>query len=146
MIGPAAGTVRRTRLDDLRAELPRVDDRTIGTVHRHIAVAADSGRVDGLLPGEYDALCWYDTRAADVRGSTWNAGDLCVGEPVFTPVPGSLDGDEGYWLTYATDRGDGTSLLLVLPAADPAQGPVAQVRIPVRVPLGLHGSRLPTEE
>ncbi|MGW4346683.1 carotenoid oxygenase family protein [Streptomyces sp. NPDC004690] len=41
---------------------------------------------------------------------------------------------------------DGTSWFLVLPADEPAQGPVARARIPVRVPLGLHGVWLPTEE
>ncbi|WP_435836004.1 carotenoid oxygenase family protein [Streptomyces bacillaris] len=62
------------------------------------------------------------------------------------PGSGSTDGTGGFWLTFATDRTDGTSWLLVLPAEDPAQGPVARVRIPVRVPLGLHGVWLPTEE
>ncbi|KOV67305.1 carotenoid oxygenase [Streptomyces sp. AS58] len=146
VIDPAAGSVRRTRLDDTRVELPRIDDRSIGSPHRHLAVAADSGRVDGLLPGEYDALRWYDTGSGSVTGRTWAAGDLSVGEPVFAPVPGTHDSARGHWLTFATDRTDGTSWLLVLPAADPAGGPVARVRIPVRVPLGLHGTWLPTEE
>ncbi|WP_229889209.1 carotenoid oxygenase family protein [Streptomyces mirabilis] len=44
------------------------------------------------------------------------------------------------------DRTDGTSQLLVFAAQEPEAGPVARVRIPVRVPLGLHGCRLPTEE
>lgn len=48
----------------------------------------------------------------------------------------------GWWLTFATHRATGESWLLVLPAA-PAAGPQARVRIPVRVPLGLHGNWLP---
>ncbi|MFJ8022408.1 hypothetical protein [Streptomyces sp. NPDC096311] len=46
-------------------------------------------------------------------------------------------------MTYATD---GTSLLLVFAVQEPEAGPVAPVRIPVHVPLGPHGCRLPTEE
>jgi carotenoid cleavage dioxygenase-like enzyme len=69
-------------------------------------------------------------------------GDLSVGEPVFAPTPGTRSSERGHWLTFATDRTDSTSRLLVLPADDPAQGPVARVRIP----LGLHGTWLPTEE
>ncbi|MFF9854254.1 carotenoid oxygenase family protein [Streptomyces litmocidini] len=142
----AAGTVQRTRLDDARVELPRIDDRALTTPHQRLAVAADSGRIDGLLPGEYDALRWYDVRANGSAARVWNAGDLSVGEPVFAPVPGTRGSERGYWLTFATDRTDNTSWLLLLPAEDPAQGPVARVRIPVRVPLGLHGTWLPTEE
>ena len=40
----------------------------------------------------------------------------------------------------------GESSLLVLPSADPASGPVATVAMPVRVPLGLHGNWMPTDE
>ncbi|MFJ1787035.1 carotenoid oxygenase family protein [Streptomyces anulatus] len=154
-IDPAAGTVRRLQLDDTRVELPRIDDRNLGRPHRSIAVAAGSGRTD-LLAGEYDALRWYDFGSSggpDVPTSqNWDAGDLSVGEPAFAPVPGpgSADGSgldaHGFWLTFATDRVDGTSWLLVTPSEDPAQGPVARIRIPVRVPLGLHGVWLPTEE
>ncbi|MFD7003501.1 carotenoid oxygenase family protein [Streptomyces mirabilis] len=39
-----------------------------------------------------------------------------------------------------------TSQLLVFAAQETEAGPVARVRILVRVPLGLHGCRLPTEE
>ncbi|MGW2839275.1 carotenoid oxygenase family protein [Streptomyces sp. NPDC001493] len=145
VIDPAAGTVRRTRLDDMRVELPRIDDRLVGSPHRRIAMAAGSGRNPDLLSGEYDALRWYDTGGGGPVTRLWDAGDLSVGEPAFAPSPGSADGG-GYWLTYATDRTDGSSWLLVLPDEDPAGGPVARVRIPVRVPLGLHGTWLPTEE
>lgn len=97
-------------------------------------------RVDDRLP---DGLRWYDVEGG--RSELWPTGDLSVGEPVFAPTPGGADG-EGHWLTFATDRTDGTSWFLVIPADAPASGPLARVRIPVRVPLGLHGTWLPTEE
>ncbi|MEU6632012.1 carotenoid oxygenase family protein [Streptomyces parvus] len=146
-IDPAAGTVRRVQLDDARVELPRIDDRRLGRPHRRIAVAAGSGRTD-LISGEYDALRWYDL-GEDTSATTfqsWNAGDLSVGEPTFAPTAGAAECRSGFWLTFATDRTDGTSWLLVVPSEDPALGPVARIRIPVRVPLGLHGVWLPSEE
>ncbi|MFD7477189.1 carotenoid oxygenase family protein [Streptomyces sp. NPDC059837] len=53
--------------------------------------------------------------------------------------------DPGTWLkgVRGTCR---TSRLLVFAAQEPEAGPVARVRIPVRVPLGPHGCRLPSEE
>ncbi|MFF7598491.1 carotenoid oxygenase family protein [Streptomyces mirabilis] len=91
----------------------------------------------------FDALRWYDTQGA---AGSWRAGNLSAGEPVFAPVPGDPSEDHGYWMTYATDRTDGMSQLLVFAAREPEAGPVARVRMPARVPLGLHGCWLPTEE
>ncbi|TXS48322.1 carotenoid oxygenase family protein [Streptomyces sp. OR43] len=145
VIDPVAGTMHRTVLDDARMELPRTDDRLIGRRHQQLAVASDSGNPD-LLPGEFDTLRWYDGRDASGTSTVWRAGNLSVGEPVFAPSPGTAPGEGGHWMTYATDRTDDTSWLLVIPAEDPASGPVARVRIPVRVPLGLHGNWLPTQE
>ncbi|APE19572.1 putative dioxygenase [Streptomyces venezuelae ATCC 10712] len=142
-IDPVAGSMTRTVLDDARVEFPRVDDRRIGRRHRHTALATGTGRSD-LLPGEYDAVRWYDTETGAT--TVWQAGNLSVGEPVFAPEPGSDAEERGYWLTFATDRTDGTSWFLVIPAEDPGAGPVARARIPVRVPLGLHGCWLPTGE
>ncbi|MEU7552798.1 hypothetical protein AB0B01_10610 [Streptomyces sp. NPDC044571] len=46
--------------DDARVEFPPVDDRLVSRRHRRLAVASETGGVE-LLPGEYDALRWYDT-------------------------------------------------------------------------------------
>ncbi|MFD9724973.1 carotenoid oxygenase family protein [Streptomyces sp. NPDC059072] len=140
-IDPVAGTMTRTPLDDARVEFPRIDDRRIGRRHRHTALATETGRSD-LLPGEYDAVRFHDTETG--ASLVWDAGDLSVGEPVFAPVPGKDSEEHGYWLTFATDRTDGSAWFLVVPAQDPASGPVARARVPVRVPLGLHGCWLPT--
>ncbi|GAA1561942.1 carotenoid oxygenase family protein [Streptomyces globosus] len=141
-IDPASGTLSRTLLDDCRVEFPRIDDRLLGRPHRRAAFATGTGRAD-LLPGEYDAVRWYDTATGASR--VWAAGDLAVGEPVFAPEPGSKSEERGYWLCFATDRTDGTSWFLVFAAEDPESGPVARARIPVRVPLGLHGCWLPSD-
>jgi carotenoid cleavage dioxygenase len=153
-IDPAAGTVRRIQLDDTRVELPRIDDRNLGLPHRHIAVAAGSGRTDPLS-GEYDALRLYDLGSAGQPART-HLAELERRGPVrrgahFRPrtrLSGRLGAvaASGFWLTFATDRVDSTSWLRVIPSEDPAQAPVARVRIPVRVPPGLHGVWLPTEE
>ncbi|WP_436841994.1 carotenoid oxygenase family protein [Streptomyces virginiae] len=85
----------------------------------------------------------YDTETGSSR--VREAGDLSVGEPVFAPEPGRDSEEHGHRLTFATDRTDGASWFLVIPAEDPAAGPVARARIPLRVPLGLHGCWLPAE-
>ena len=90
---------------------------------------------------------WHTVNAYD---SEPDGGDvvlgLSVGEPVFAPSPGTAPGEGGHWMTYATDRTENGSWLLVIPADDPGSGPVARVRIPVRNRLGLRGNWLPTRE
>ncbi|MFJ3978152.1 carotenoid oxygenase family protein [Streptomyces sp. NPDC090021] len=58
------------------------------------------------------------------------------------PDPGRDSDGHGHWLSFAAERTDGSSWFPVVPAEDPEAGPVARARIPVRVPLGLHGCRL----
>jgi carotenoid cleavage dioxygenase len=112
-------------------EFPRIDDRALTRRQPTIALTGDSGR-PRLHPEAADTLFWFDHRT----GSTtrWTSNDLAVGELAHAPHPDSADPGDGWWLTFATDRATGGSWLLVVPAA---------VRMPVRVPLGLHGTWLP---
>jgi carotenoid cleavage dioxygenase-like enzyme len=144
VMDPVRGTVaRRWLAEPGSVEFPRIDDRRIGQAHHTIAVGATSGR-HTLISGEHDAVLWLDATTGSTV--TWDAGGDTVGEPVFVPRPGDPADDHGWWVTYAIDRTDESSSLVVIPAGDPAAGPVARVRIPTRVPLGLHGAWLPTEE
>ena len=131
-LDPASGHVGHERLAEARVAFPRVDDRQLTRPHQVIAVT----RPDGC------SLAWFDTRTG--RLATWAAGPLIVGEQTFVPHPGDPDPARGWWLTFATDRTDLTSRLLVVPAGDPAGGPVAAVRLPQRVPPGQHGTWLPS--
>jgi len=51
----------------------------------------------------------------------------------------------GYVLTYLYDATKATTDLLILGVDDIASDPVAIMHLPVRVPVGLHGSWLPGE-
>jgi carotenoid cleavage dioxygenase len=135
-----AGRVAHQRLAEAQVDFPRIDDRSLTRPHRFIATTLASGRFP-LPAGDADTLAWFDTRTD--RLATWPAGTLAVGEQTFVPRPGDPDPARGWWLSFATDRTDLTSRLLVLPAGDPAAGPVAAVRLPQRVPLGQHGTWLP---
>jgi carotenoid cleavage dioxygenase-like enzyme len=143
MIDPRTGAVRQDVIDRGTLELPRIDDRAIGGHHQRIALAGVTGRRP-VVGGDHDALNFVDTRTGN--RVQWDAGDLAVSEPVFAPRPGTYDADDGWWVTFATNRANGDSWFLVLPADEPSNGPVARVRIPTRVPLGLHGSWLPTQQ
>lgn len=141
VLDPTAGTLRRTVLDDRRIEFPRIDDRRLTGRHGVIATVGMSGGPSDRGP---DTLCWFDPDAG--TSVTWRARDLAVGEPAFAPRPGGTGADDGWWITFAVEHATGESWLLVIPAADPAAGPQARIRMPVRVPLGLHGNWLPTQE
>ena len=51
--------------------------------------------------------------------------------------------EEGYYVTFRTDRETLRSDWVVLDASDIAAGPIARVELPFRVPAGLHGNWFP---
>ncbi|WP_411141735.1 carotenoid oxygenase family protein [Streptomyces sp. x-80] len=54
--------------------------------------------------------------------------------------------DDGYVMAYVFDPERGASDLVILAAQDFTGEPVARMHLPVRVPLGLHGSWVPGDE
>ncbi len=142
LIDPACGTVRRTSLTDDPVEFPRIDDRLVTRRYRFVAAAGSCDHGDS--PFAHNALRWFDLDAG--TSTVWCARNLVVGEPAYAPDPGNTAPDSGWWLTIATHRATGESWLLVFPAADPAAGPQARIRMPARVPLGLHGNWLPAQQ
>ena len=116
---------------DRQMEFPRIDDRQIGRRHSAVALGSRTGTRD-IPVGQFDAILTLDPETG--RTAEYDAGDLAVGEPCFA-------GD--HLLTFAIDRTDFSSYLLILRADDVSAGPVATVAIGSRVPLGLHGAWLP---
>ena len=58
---------------------------------------------------------------------------------MFAPAGPAAAEDQGYVVTFATDTATLQSYFLILHAADIAGEPAATLRIPHRVPAGLHG-------
>lgn len=128
--------MKREPLDDLNSEMPRVDDRLMGAPYRHGWYIANSGSENRLV---HDALAHIDLKSGRRHVRTLDPGDV-AGEPVFVPhLPDAPEG-EGYVLALVYRAATNTSELLILHAQDIAGEPAAVLKVPRRVPAGLHGS------
>lgn len=131
--------VTRTTLHERDIEFPRIDDRQLTGNHRVVSTIGRNGS-KRLPTRAANALFWFDVEAG--TEAMWTDATLTPGEPAYLS---SNSGGAGYWGSIATDREDLTSWFLIFPAEDPATGPMARVRLPIRVPAGLHGAWLPDE-
>lgn len=132
------GAFEKNRLLDVSCEMPRTDDRYQGRPYKHgfmiVYRSADgsssTGRVD-FETGKLDA---------------WSPGPGdTVQECQFVPrTPDSAEGD-GWLLVPVARVSQGRSDLVVLDAQDLAAGPVATIKLPVRVRSTFHGTWVPAE-
>jgi carotenoid cleavage dioxygenase-like enzyme len=139
-IDPAAGTFRLERLDDRLTEFPQVDDRRQGRPTRYTLLAHRSSAAP-VMPGSFDELLRFDHRRGTVEVHSFPGA--AIGEAVFAPKAGRSEEEVGYVLTFATDLATLESRFVILDAEDFAGEPAAVVKLPRRVPLGLHGNWYP---
>lgn len=137
-IDPAAGKVVQETVDDRAQEFPRIDERLTTRRHRYGYTVGDSG-VDpqggtGLMKHDYERGTSEFRRFPDGSG---------VGEAVFVPSAPDSAEDDGYLMTLAFDPVRQGTDLVVIASQDFTGEPVATVHLPVRVPLGFHGSWAP---
>lgn len=138
-IDPAAGTIKRTQLDQRIGEFPRVDPARSGLVHRYGWLPV---KREGDAIGAFGAIARYDLESNDVALHDFGQGRE-VDEPLFVPRAGARGESEGWIMIYVYDRATDGSVLAILDALDIARPPVAEVTMPRRVPHGLHGNWLP---
>ena len=126
------GTATERRLDDTTTDYPRVLDAEVGLPNRY------GYSTDFVMDAEPDRgeIYRYDLANGAARAvHRLPRGHTC-GEPVV--VPGSAGAC--YLMTFAHDRGCGTSYLAILDANDLDAAPIAAIHVPVRIPAGFHGS------
>jgi carotenoid cleavage dioxygenase len=145
-IDPVSGKVTLRSLSDrFFQEFPRIDDRIISMRHRYgyttafkqlqdhvVAPATATGHTSG------NVLLKHDVESGAVEEHRFEHG--AAGEAVFAPSSLSAGEAEGYVMVYAHDLAGGKTDLVILAAQDFAAEPVARIHLPVRVPLGFHGS------
>lgn len=140
-IDPIAGSVRTEVIDDRPTEFPRIDDRLQGKPSRYLHVAH---RSPSLRTGAFDELLRYDLARGTI--ATRHFPGQVIGEAVFAPKAGRTEEKAGYILTFVTDLATMESRLAIIDAEDVAGDTVAEVKLPQRVPNGLHGNWYPLED
>lgn len=134
-LDPVARTARFDTIDGGLAEFPRIDDRLVGTPHRYVYIVQ---KTPAAGRGHWDLLRRYDMTTG--RAATFTPG-APIGEPVFAPARAATAEDAGYVLAYRFAGSD--THLVVLQADRLEAAPVAVLRMPQRVPVGLHGIFVP---
>ncbi len=133
------------RLTGMMGEFPRIDDRRTGLSYRYgwmlvidptKPVELKGGSAGGFVMNTL-GLVDHETK----REQKWWCGPTSsLQEPCF--IPRSDDAPEGDgWIVQVCNRLDEhRSDLLLFDALDIEKGPIAEIRIPIRLRFGLHGN------
>jgi carotenoid cleavage dioxygenase-like enzyme len=130
---------KREQLDDLNAEMPRVDERFAGLPYRHGWYMAN---IDSKYPLMHDAIAHIDLATGKRSVRILDPGDA-AGEPVFVPRSASTPEGDGYIIALVYRAATNTSELLILDAQTIAGEPAAVLKLPRPVPVGIHGNFVP---
>ena len=129
----ATGAVTEEQRSDIPLEFPRVDERLVGRRHR-VGYASEVRRSGSEIDfgGRLVHIDGDEVRPDRPRSRDGcpGSGSWCLGTP-------DAAEDDGWLLSFVYDRAADRSDLVILAADDPAAGPVASVKLPVRVPDGL---------
>ena len=134
-------TFSERRLFDRPLDLPAHDRRLTGRKTRH-GWCASTTPPDSEFGFELSGLSHVDLQTE--VDDYWDPGpNRRAGEGFFVPADPEADGaaheGEGWVLTYIWDRTTDRSSLGIFDALNVAAGPVAEVKLGVRVPFGFHG-------
>ncbi|MER0449907.1 carotenoid oxygenase family protein [Streptomyces sp. Edi4] len=137
-VDPRAGTVVERQLAEQAQEFPRIDDRYKGSYNRYgFAVAMSPCGSGGYLAGP--GLLRHDLALGRTETHDFGPGRH-GGEAVFVPRGPDAPEADGWLLSLVHDAASDHSDLVVVDTADFTGAPVARVRLPVRVPHGLHAT------
>jgi carotenoid cleavage dioxygenase len=138
----ATGTCKDTRLSDIGAEFPRIDDRLVGYENRW-GYASTAEPVEG---GGVESIFRRITKYDRTGGPSVNRKIVphqWIGEPVFVPRAPDAEEDDGFVLYLMCDGAAGRTALEILDARGIDQEPLARVWLRERAPMGFHGNYLP---
>ncbi len=134
------GRAAETVLDPRFLDFPRVHPAVVGFRHRHAYTTelCDFGRDGGFsrtVARQHD----LETGAAIVHDF---GDDAMPGECIVAARPGSATENDAWAILFVHRRDGSATELVVLDASSFASPPVARVRLPCRVPFGLHAEWL----
>ncbi|QXQ08581.1 carotenoid oxygenase family protein [Sphingosinicellaceae bacterium] len=141
-IDPSAGIVDRAIIDVTPQELPRIDERHTGRPYRFAYAMGLPKHIGPTLVGEAP-LFKHDLETGARQAHTFGAGAV-PGEFVFVPRSANAAEDDGWLVGLVIGADAASSTLQIIDARQIEQPPVASIRLPHRIPPGIHGAWLPT--
>ncbi len=128
--------IKRTYMDDITGEFPRLDDRQTGLDYRHGYYAASTTKNGGA---GFNSIVHQDLQKGSAVRFDLPDGDF-TGEPVFVPKSAEAAEGDGYVLSLLYRGADNRSDLGIFDAQNLSDGPLALAQLPHRVPFGFHGN------
>lgn len=136
-------------MSTLAAEFPHCDDRYVGKPYKYGFMQAsdhtqpyDADRAGPIMGFFFNTFLTMDMSTGNYDG--WFCGETSsTQEPVFAPKSATAAEGEGYVLGVVNRRAEHRSDLVILDAMNMAAGPVATIKIPVRLKYGIHGNWVP---
>ena len=127
-------------------EFPRIDERGAMQRHRYGFVIAHDPARDftggGLFGPAFNTIASYDFERSAVTAFALDSKSTAQ-EPVFVPRGTSAPEGDGYLLALVNRFETMLNDLLVFDTADLPGGPIATVKLPIRLRNGVHGNWLP---
>lgn len=131
------GATREEVLDDECSEFPTLHAGYAGRKHRYVYAAIGE-------PGFFLFSGLVRTDVATGAKSTYRfPKGVFASEAPFCPRDGATSEEDGYLATFVTDMNADTSECQVFDATDLARGPIARVRLPMRISSGTHAAWTP---
>lgn len=135
----SSGTARRTVIDQAPQGFGRLNERLLGSPHRYLYTITQGA---GRTPNR-SVAAKHDLLTGERHDHDFGA-DRHPGELVYVPDPGRAGAEDGGWLVGLVHHlGRDDTSLVVLDAQHLGRAAVASVRIPRRIPFGLHGTWIP---
>lgn len=126
------GKTSETALDERYCEFGTINRRHAGQPYRYIYSALG---VHGMFL--FSGLRKHDLASGASLDVEFGAG-VFGSEAPFAPRPNAKSEDDGYLLSFISDLNRDCSECWIYAAQDLASGPVARVRLPARIPSGVH--------
>ncbi len=124
-------------------EFPRFNDMrdALATRFVYLPTLTDTLRLPNPPSATFNTMMKVNTESGSIVRHDF--GNRVAGEATFIPRGTNGDEDDGYLAIFAFDPVNQTSDLVLLDAAHIDTEPVAVIRMPQRVPQGLHGTWIP---
>ena len=132
-----------TEISNMVVEFPRVNDALVALPTHFVYMQTLTKKIHiyNTPSATFNTMLKVNTETGDIVRHDF--GNRIAGEATFIPRRANGREDDGYLAIFAFDPVNRTSDLVLLDAAHIDAGPVAVIRLPQRVPQGLHGTWIP---